>query len=214
MNAHTNSDTCAQATSEELRELKLKEDKKTKGFYVDQLSLHTVSNYARVKHLISVGMLLHFDDWRCHVQNDITKRATKFSLIWARIVLSQHGLLHTYTYTLTHAATTSSAMPENLDRKQFQAPMAHIVIWGRGIHSTQPISQTRLFFNPTVLPLFQANVSTLWRVPQCISSWATAGTELRTKAGTNMNELSSRSHSVFTIYLNQTHVCPPLGLRT
>eukprot|EP00667_Euglena_gracilis_P006968 EG_transcript_7027 len=76
------------ATSEELRELKLKEDKKTKGFYVDQLSLHTVSNYARVKHLISVG------------------------------------------------------------------------------------------------------------------------TELRTKAGTNMNELSSRSHSVFTIYLNQTHDPP------
>lgn len=32
------------------------------------------------------------------------------------------------------------------------------------------------------------------------------GTRLRTKAETGMNELSSRSHSVFTIYMSQTHV--------
>ena len=34
-----------------------------------------------------------------------------------------------------------------------------------------------------------------------------AGTKLRTKAETGMNELSSRSHSVFCIYMSQTHVC-------
>lgn len=40
-----------------MRELRLKEDRKTHGFYVDGLSMHTVSSYPRVKHLISVGAL-------------------------------------------------------------------------------------------------------------------------------------------------------------
>eukprot|EP00668_Euglena_longa_P006428 GGOE01007659.1.p1 GENE.GGOE01007659.1~~GGOE01007659.1.p1 ORF type:complete len:890 (-),score=332.24 GGOE01007659.1:863-3484(-) len=44
--------------TEDLRELKLKEDKKHKGFYVDQLSLHTVTSYSRVKSLIETGTRL------------------------------------------------------------------------------------------------------------------------------------------------------------
>jgi WD40 repeat protein len=45
-------------TSDDLKELKLKEDKKHKCFYVDKLSLHTVVNYPRVKNLIEVGTKL------------------------------------------------------------------------------------------------------------------------------------------------------------
>lgn len=47
-----------QDNTEDLGELKLKEDKKHKGFYVDQLSLHTVTSYARVKSLIETGVLV------------------------------------------------------------------------------------------------------------------------------------------------------------
>ena len=44
-----------------------------------------------------------------------------------------------------------------------------------------------------------------------VKSLIEIGTEYRTKAATGMNELSSRSHSVFTITMNQTHV-PPSSL--
>jgi hypothetical protein len=43
------------AVNDDLRDLRLKEDKKAKNFYVDGLSLHTVMNYGRVKNLIETG---------------------------------------------------------------------------------------------------------------------------------------------------------------
>eukprot|EP00993_Chasmostoma_nieuportense_P000968 NODE_188_length_2767_cov_22.324621_g174_i0.p1 GENE.NODE_188_length_2767_cov_22.324621_g174_i0~~NODE_188_length_2767_cov_22.324621_g174_i0.p1 ORF type:complete len:858 (-),score=316.05 NODE_188_length_2767_cov_22.324621_g174_i0:193-2706(-) len=45
-------------TSEDLKDLKLKEDKKHKSFFVDGLSMHTVMNYARIKRLIEDGTVL------------------------------------------------------------------------------------------------------------------------------------------------------------
>eukprot|EP01004_Peranema_trichophorum_P004254 NODE_318_length_2966_cov_42.475554_g275_i0.p1 GENE.NODE_318_length_2966_cov_42.475554_g275_i0~~NODE_318_length_2966_cov_42.475554_g275_i0.p1 ORF type:complete len:710 (+),score=156.12 NODE_318_length_2966_cov_42.475554_g275_i0:549-2678(+) len=50
--------TSSPPTSDDLKDLKLKEDKKTKGFFVDQLSMHTVMNYSRVKRLIDDGTVL------------------------------------------------------------------------------------------------------------------------------------------------------------
>ena len=44
-----------QANPEDLKELKLKEDKKGKCFYADGLSKHTVVSYTRVKKLIEIG---------------------------------------------------------------------------------------------------------------------------------------------------------------
>eukprot|EP00667_Euglena_gracilis_P024091 EG_transcript_27528 len=43
---------------EELKDLKLKEDRKSRTFYVEGLTYHTVMNYGRVRNLIDVGTAL------------------------------------------------------------------------------------------------------------------------------------------------------------
>ena len=99
-------------TSDDLKELKLKEDKKHKCFYVDKLSLHTVVNYPRVKNLIEVGMR-QFHVMQLEARVGRVFRNEDFFLLKNRTSLDRQAYLKTQRCHTRNVRAIDQNQPEN-----------------------------------------------------------------------------------------------------